>query len=251
MTRRDDAALATIRERVLDQYRAWGKDQHLTPDQLAADADIEAREQLGRLDRSWRGIVPSRFLDVHVDQLDGTLADAVAEWRQDWRRNLLLLGPVGVGKTHAALAAARLAHNAGCRVTFTSVIDLLEASRPTSRRDDRSSSHLRGAGAGAWLDTDPTFDPDAVTLDDASTADLLVLDDLGTERPTDWTGERLALLIDRRWRDGRPTLATSNLAAANGRGPLVDALGERAYSRLVHDAIVVVATGPDRRRTTP
>jgi superfamily II DNA or RNA helicase len=43
-------------------------------------------------------------------------AAAVEEWRQDWRRNLLLVGPVGTGKTHAAIAAARLAHFRGHRV---------------------------------------------------------------------------------------------------------------------------------------
>jgi DNA replication protein DnaC len=242
VTRLEEATFETWRDQAAARHREWGYD----PASIDDHAERDARATLERLGESWRRMVPRRFIDAHVDQLDGALAAALEEWRSDWRRNLLIVGPVGVGKSHAAIAAARLVHFNGLRVVVTSVVDLLDGARP-SGFDDRSNSPLRGAGPGAWLD-DGAPVRTRVTLDDAANADLLVLDDLGAERPTDWTGERLGLLVDVRWREARPTIATSNLAARDGKGPLVDAVGQRVYSRLVHDAVTVAATGPDRRR---
>src|SRR5262249_51929228 len=66
-------------------------------------------------------------------------------------------------------------------------------------------------------------------LDDLDGAPVLVLDDLGAERATDWAVERLFGLLNRRhdWR--RPTVLTSNL----GPKPLAEHLGERIAWRVV------------------
>jgi DNA replication protein DnaC len=89
--------------------------------------------------------------------------------------------------------------------------------------------------------------PDAA-MQRAISVPLLVLDDLGGERPTDWTLERLFVVVNRRWLEGRPIIASSNLAVDNGQGPLPDAIGARTYSRLVGDAVVVQMAGRDLRR---
>lgn len=174
----------------------------------------------------WQRSIPPRFRHAHVDQLAEPFASAIAEWRQSPSRSLVLLGSVGVGKTHAAIAALRLALERGGRdIKFWPVTDLLDALRPD--------------GNGADLDR--------LT----SRISHLVLDDVGTERLTEWGAERLYTLINGRWLNGLPIIATSNLAVADGQGPLVDAVGERLYSRLVDGAVVVQATGADRRRGHP
>lgn len=169
----------------------------------------------------WQSLVPLRFAEARVEQLEGPLRDAVEEWRQAPGRNLVLLGDVGVGKTHAAFAALRLVNRAYYKPKFYPVTELLDALRPGGERVD---------------------------FDRLVQADYLALDDLGADRVTEWSAERLYTLVNRRWLDGRPIIATSNLSVSNGRGPLVDAVGERLYSRLVDDAVVVQVAGEDRRR---
>lgn len=61
-----------------------------------------------RICAGWKQLVPARFAGATVGDLSGSTLAAVSEWRADPTRNLVLLGGVGVGKTHAALAAARL-----------------------------------------------------------------------------------------------------------------------------------------------
>lgn len=200
--------------RIGDLARRW------TP----SEADTTVHETVEEVERrvAWRDFAPARFADADVSGLEGSAKDAIEEWRQNPTRNLVLLGPVGTGKTYAAMAAARLALDRGWNVRFHPVIELLDRIRPGG--DDR-------------------------TLDVAAGCHLLVLDDLGGERPSEWTAERLYLICNRRWLEQRPTVVTSNLDAADGQGPLVDAVGARLYSRLVDGAVVARLAGPDRRRS--
>lgn len=169
-------------------------------------------------DRQWRRLVPSRYHLASLGQVEGPEGDKLTEWARDPRgRNLVITGPVGVGKTHAALAACRVQHDAGMDVAFWPTGELLDALRP---------------GATAPLETA-----------DLAAVDRLILDDLGMERASEWTMERLGIVVSRRWMEDQPTVATTNL----GRDALVERFGERTFSRLIGDAVVVRLAGEDRR----
>lgn len=185
---------------------------------LVAPGEMEAVRDELRL-RQWLMAVPQRFSEAHLSDLTDTVAQALAGYAAaPAGRNLVLVGPTGTGKTHAAVAVARQLHGEGWELQFTPVVELLDELRP-------------GGDEGA--------------LARYMAASLLLLDDLGSERPTEWTGERLYALVNRRWLEERPTVVTSNLAPDE----LEAALGSRTYSRLVgNDALVVKLTGPDRRR---
>jgi DNA replication protein DnaC len=192
----------------------------MTDDDVIETVD---RPAAGDVDRLWRD-APSRFADVSVTDLDASTLSMVDEWLAHPTRNLLLLGSVGVGKTHAALAAAKAwLHYYQRPWWFTPVPNLLAQLRPSAEHPN-------------------------VALDRAISVPLLVLDDLGGERPTEWTLEWLFIIVNQRWLDQRPTVATSNLAVDNGQGPLPDAIGARTYSRLVQDAVVIQMAGRDLRR---
>lgn len=75
------------------------------------------------------------------------------------------------------------------------------------------------------------------------TAAVLLLDDIGAERVTDWVQERLFLLIDYRYRHSLPTLFTSNLLPDE----LADRIGERTVSRIVGMARLVAVDADDYR----
>jgi DNA replication protein DnaC len=73
--------------------------------------------------------------------------------------------------------------------------------------------------------------------------DLLVLDDLGGGKTTDWTADTLYRLVDTRWAYQRPIIATTNLTAPDLR----EAVGARVASRLAA-GVQVALKGDDRRR---
>jgi DNA replication protein DnaC len=124
---------------------------------------------------------------------------------------LLLLGPYGCGKTHLAAAIANMHLARGFVVLFSAVPDLLD--------------HLRS-----------TFAPTSEVVYDElfslmREAELLVLDDLGTQNPTPWANEKLFQLLNYRYHQQLPTVITSN-----NQG--LEILDERLRSRLEDRGLV-------------
>lgn len=197
-----------------------GDDLDLDPAELERERQTE-REAQRRL--RWSAVCPQRFYAADMSLLDDAVRAQVEAWAQlAPRPNLVLAGPVGVGKTYAALAAVKNDWlERGLGVEFLPETEALDELRP-------------GGSPGA--------------LERLLDVERLVLDDVGSSRPTDWTAERLYLLVNRRWMEERPLIATTNLTLGS-EGKLIETLGERTYSRLVgSDAVVVRMTGDDRRR---
>jgi DNA replication protein DnaC len=80
-------------------------------------------------------------------------------------------------------------------------------------------------------------------LEKYSNAKVLYLDDLGTEKPSDWAISTLFLLIDRRYSEMLRTVISSNLSLDQ----LADRLDDRIASRIAGMCEVVRMEGKDRR----
>lgn len=139
--------------------------------------------------------------------------------------NLYLSGAVGTGKTHQAIGALRriVAANAQrcTRMTFavTNQGDFDAAMRPHT-----DGKHIE-------------------ELADLQGADLLVFDDLGAGKATDWSDTTLFRLVDARWTRRLPMIVTTNLLGSG----LEARLDERSFSRITAGAVEIELKGDDRR----
>ena len=161
-------------------------------------AERQIRVSAGR--RVGRGI-PKRYRGVSFDRqpicdLDPSLLRGVRHYVRELAKNLdkgrglWIHGDVGTGKTSLAMLVARAAGEVGRSVAVYSVPQLL--------------AELRGSFNP---DSDASYD---VLYEQLTSVDLLVLDDLGAEKQTEWVLEQLYRLVNERWQDGRAILATSN-----------------------------------------
>lgn len=138
-------------------------------------------------------------------------------------RGTYLHGLPGRGKTWAAACCVRLAVAQGrsCKlVTAKALLDAVKA-------------EWDGGEKG--------------TLKRAERYDLLALDDLGMERPTDWAMETITGLIDARVAEGLPTVITSNYSLGELRDRWGGMQGARLVSRIGGACDRVEMRGPDRR----
>jgi DNA replication protein DnaC len=137
---------------------------------------------------------------------------------------LLLIGTVGSGKTHIAVAILREVIERGFTGRYWNIVDLL---------DELRASYDPSSPAAAWE-----------IMEEIEGADLLVLDDLGAEAPTGWVHDRLYQIINRRYEDNRPTIVTTNLELRD----LADQIGSRITSRLCEMCMHVPFPNVDWRR---
>src|ERR671916_217508 len=82
-------------------------------------------------------------------------------------------------------------------------------------------------------------------MDAVQNADFLILDDLGSERVTDWVRERIFVIVNHRYRESLPTIFTSNI----GPKDLAQQLGERTASRIIAMCDWIALEGEDYRET--
>ena len=126
-----------------------------------------------------------------------SLERAVAQARQVAERfpvvskGLLLEGQPGVGKTHLAVAVLKQVVQAtGARGLFYDTRDLLRVIRSTYDPSTRTT--------------------ELQVLQPVMRADLLVLDDLGAEKTSEWVEETMNLIVNTRYNEKRLTIFTSN-----------------------------------------
>ncbi len=179
-----------------------------------------------------------RFVDIYPGENDGT--------------GLLFTGSVGLGKTHLAVAILqKLTLEKGVPALFCDYRELLKqiTNSYNSRVETTELEVLK-----------PIFE-----------TEVLVLDELGAAKPTDWVWDTVALILNTRYNDRRTTIITTNYlnqpagfsraTAAGDQGEAGTAarqamreetlggrIGDRMWSRLQEMCVPVEMRGPDYRQ---
>ncbi len=146
-------------------------------------------------------------------------------------RGLLLMGSVGVGKTHLAVSILKGLTERGFSCLFYEFGSLLKEIQDSYNANTQSS--------------------ELSVLAPVLNVDVLVLDELGASKPTDWVRDTMAHVINTRYNNKKLTVFTTNYAdeRRNEREEVLeDRIGTRLRSRLYEMSKTVLMDGKDYRR---
>ena len=161
-------------------------------------------------------------------------------------KGLLFTGSIGVGKTHLAVGVLRrLVQERGVRGLFCDYRELLKNIQ-NSYNPQVSTTELE-------------------LLKPVFAAEVLVLDDLGAQKPSEWMWDTVALILNTRYNNKQSTIITTNYPDSpagagfkpdeegkkptKGEDTLGDRIGERMRSRLSEMCVQVQMNGKDFRQT--
>ena len=139
----------------------------------------------------------------------------------DSRNSLLIFGGYGSGKTHLAAAIANSLIDRGIPVLFATYADHLEHIR---EEFDKTGKRMY--------------------LSKMKNTPMLVLDDVGKEKLTDWAKEIMFSVINYRYEHKLPFVLTTNL----NESQLGNHIGGAVYSRMCEMCSAVTTKGGDHRK---
>ena len=201
--------------------------------------------------------IPMRYRDCTLDTFhvyngaDRSLAEAlttarrfVDEYPVDTAgKGLLFAGTMGLGKTHLAVGVLqRLVRERGVKGLFCDYRELLKKIQNSYNNEVRTT--------------------ELELLKPVFAAEVLVLDDLGAQKPNEWVWDTVALILNTRYNDRQTTIITTNYTDRPAGGgartdaeraareaTLGDRIGDRMRSRLSEMCIKVEMEGKDCRES--
>ena len=230
-------------ERALQRARVPERYRHCDFENYETDNDIEnvSREQMAAWNRSLTQakLVVQRFAEEFTP---------VTDVRTE--HGLLLMGPCGVGKTHLAVSAMKSIVLRGHSGLFYDYRELLKAIQDSYNPESQAT--------------------EMSVLEPVLKAEILVLDDVGSSKPSLWALETVGHVLNTRYNEKRVTLLTTNFldsdagagASTNGASPprvagmraptvedsLTERVGKRIRSRLYEMCRTVEINAADYRK---
>lgn len=201
-----------------------------TPCECQRDLEFAARCRIARIPKKFLGKSLKSFetgkreRKIIQDEARHFIKAFTSRSRSETCKGLLLTGKEGTGKTHIAIAVLKEVMTEGYSGLYWNVPELfLELRRVMSGEANHTEGDL---------------------FDEARRADLLVLDDLGAEKSSEYVTDRLYVLVNGRYQEDKVTVITSNQSIDELRGQL----GARIASRLCEMCTVVRFPDGDFRR---
>jgi DNA replication protein DnaC len=202
----------------------------------------ECRKQKTRPDRMGKARIPKRYLECDFNTfIPNNESQRTAVWLAQKLssefhpgydgQGILFVGNCGVGKTHLAVSILKAIAKKGYSCMFYEFGSLLKEIQD-SYNSNTQSSELKVLS--------PIFE-----------AEILVLDEIGASKPTEWVRDTMAHIINTRYNDKKLTVFTTNYfdKVRNEREEtLEDRIGVRLRSRLHEMCKTIVIGGEDYRR---
>lgn len=175
-----------------------------------------------------RGLISSSYHNMQFDKSEGELKFAqkyVDNWHKYYFDNvgLILMGGAGTGKTFAAGCIANALINKGISVMMANVLHLTDK-------------------IGNLYDKDRT-----TFIQSLQQYELLIIDDFGAERTSDFVAEQIYNIIETRYSARKPLIITSNIPPEQLKN-CTDMRYQRTYDRIKEICIPVILDGESRRK---
>ena len=194
-------------------------------------------EKIFRTSKLPKKYIDKTFSDYEVTTDNKKAVDAAKEFLKNPSQGLRFYSMPGRGKTFLSAIIAQEFLKQGHTIIFGDVPSILEDLKNTFDKDgDKKTFEL---------------------MDTLATVDLLILDDLGTETPTEWAVERLYLIINQRYNAEKPIIVTTNYKIQelekrlnnpkNKTENMSSVTGSRIVSRILEMCKGVELKGNDRR----
>jgi len=182
-----------------------------------SDKDLQKSEPLPEKKCHFPYGIPKAYIDCSFDNFNGNqklIKDLTS--LSSMAKNIVLRGNTGCGKTHLAIAISKLipvqSHDSWMTIIpgaiFTTAPELLLKIRSSFREGAKETEEQ--------------------LIDYYSGCDLLILDDLGAEKNSEFAITTLYIIIDRRIREEKQTIITTNLSQQE----IDQVFGARISSRL-------------------
>jgi len=228
-------------ERALQRARVPERYRHCDFENYETDNEIEniTREQLAAYNRS---LTQAKMFVQRFAQEYSPVPGMQSE------HGILLMGPCGVGKTHLAVSALKTIVLRGHSGLFYDYRELLKAIQDSYNPENQAT--------------------EMSVLEPVLKTEILVLDDVGSSKPSLWALETVGHVLNTRYNDKRVTLLTTNFLdtdapsanpslqsprVAGLRGPtvedsLTERVGKRIRSRLYEMCRTLEIHAPDYRK---
>ena len=169
--------------------------------------------------------IPARFQNSAYLDASKEIRNKFEQMRKT-RKGLYIWGGVGTGKTHLIYALSQIPTDdwKGLEVMIFNTTDMLRQIK--SQFDHPAENYY-----------------DDLFAQILQFKELLILDDLGSEKLTEWVQETFYMIINKRYEEMLPMIFTSNLKISE----LAGRIGERIVSRIIESCEVVELKGEDRR----
>jgi DNA replication protein DnaC len=143
-------------------------------------------------------------------------------WKPADNFGVMLYGPVGTGKTHLLKALLIKWADKNFPTRFLTVASVMDSIKASFDQEGRREG----------------------VVDELTHPHILVLDDLGAERSTEWAQEQFLTILEKRLRLGRVVFMTSNL----GKEELGKRYDKRILDRLQEMCVFCAVEGDSQRR---
>lgn len=200
----------------------------------------ECRKQNSHSSQIEKAKIPRRYENCHFQSYKASNPSQQRAFKFAWQlamdypavdRGLLMMGSVGIGKTHLAVSILKALTERGFLCRFYEFGALLKEIQ------------------NSWNPVSQTSE--LKVLEQIFDAEVLVLDEIGASKPTDWVRDTMAHIINTRYNDKKLTIFTTNYLDnrnAEKDETLEDRIGVRLRSRLFEMCKTVQIEGHDFRR---